>query len=322
MTTPEQTFREIAPPFMDLLLEDFPALDKLDAAAVFGGGAGHESNGFTQLQEVRPTVPGSRGGYGWFQWTGPRRKAYEAYCLRNGKDPAAAASNYAFLFVELKGPEAGTIDALVNAPTLYAKVRAFDEAFERSGVPNYPSRNQWALIALDAYEKWLAARAAEDDAPDPPETLPEPPVAETATIETVTRLAQMTDQQLSAAAMAIAMAQAVRRGWRVEDPQGEIPAPRTPGIVFTQPPTETDAMAMETKSFLKSKTLIGIALTAIPILFPQAAPLVLPLRDMAGIDPQATAQITDVVNSGVQIVGLILALYGRFTAKTQISLKG
>lgn len=320
MTYPDARFREIAPAFMQLLLEDFPTLDKLDAAAVFGN-FGHESNGFTSLQESKPTVPNSRGGYGWAQWTGPRRRAYEAYCLRNGKDSAAPASNYAYVFVELSGPEAHAIGALTDAKTLYQKVKAFELAFERAGVKHYASRNQWALIALHAYEAWLDARGADDAAPDTPETLPAPSLPEMTTIEAVTRLADMTADQLQAAAIAIAMAQAVQKGWRISDPAEPMSAPaapRTPGLVL-MPPTTTEYDTMDTKAFFKSKTLIGILLAAIPVIFPQAAPFVLPLRDLAGVDPQATAAVTEVVNSGVQLVGLLLAFYGRVTAATKLT---
>lgn len=321
MTDAKTHFSEIAPPFMHLLLEDFPVLDKLDAAAVFGN-FGHESNGFTSLQEKSPTVAGSRGGYGWAQWTGPRRRAYEAYCARNGKDPAAPASNYAFVFVELTGPEAHAIGALTDAATLYQKVEAFEMAFERAGIKHYASRKQWALIALQAYEEWLETRGEADEVPDAPKTPPAASLPEMTTIEAVTRLASMTAEQLSAAAMTIAMAQAMQRGWKIEDPAGG-PAGasvRTPGITFTPPPTETDDM--NTKAFFKSKTLIGIALAAIPALFPQAAPVVLPLQELSGVDPQATAAVTEVVNTGLQLVGLLMAAYGRLTAETKIGVKG
>jgi len=320
MTDPKAHFTEIAPPFMDLLLRDFPVLDKFDAAAVFGN-FGHECAGFTKLQEINPTKQGSRGGYGWAQWTGSRRLDYEAYCLRNDKDPAAPASNYAFAFVELTGPEARAIGALSDAPTLDKKVVAFELAFERAGVKHYPSRKQWALIALHAYEAWLDERGLEEDTPEPADQLPAASLPEMATLEAVTRLAAMTPEQLHAAAMTIAMAQAMQLGWRIEDPQDGISGlnMRTPGIAFTQP---TEIETMDTKAFYKSKTLIGIVLAAIPTLFPQAAPLVLPLQDLTGVDPQATAAVSEVVDSAMQLVGLLLAAYGTFTRKTTLSVKG
>lgn len=64
----------------------------LSAAAIIGN-AGHESGGFKDLQEKKPLVKGSRGGYGIMQWTGPRRREYEDYCDRNNLDPSDMESN-------------------------------------------------------------------------------------------------------------------------------------------------------------------------------------------------------------------------------------
>ena len=160
-------FRSIAPHYMRLFMQDFGA-SELDAAAVFGN-AGHESAGFTKLQEMRPTVKGSRGGWGWFQWTGPRRVAFEAYCKRHGFDPASDEANYKWLFIELTTTEKDAIAKLKAAGTLEAKVKAFELAYERAGVKHYPSRNQWAQIALDALG---ATTPVEADLPSEPVEIP------------------------------------------------------------------------------------------------------------------------------------------------------
>lgn len=83
MANAEQTFRAKAPGIMAQLVRDFPITPE-DAAAIVGN-LGHESQGFTAMQEFKPVVAGSRGGWGWAQWTGPRRRAFEAYCARTGK---------------------------------------------------------------------------------------------------------------------------------------------------------------------------------------------------------------------------------------------
>lgn len=142
-------FREKAPGIMNLLMADF-ALDVESAAAVLGN-LGHESGGFRFLQEKEPLVPGSAGGYGWAQWTGPRRRAYEAYCSKHGYDPASDTANYKWLYIELSGSERAAIPAVKNAIGLDAKVQAFEAAFERAGVKHYESRNEWAQRALAAY---------------------------------------------------------------------------------------------------------------------------------------------------------------------------
>lgn len=150
----EATFRAKAPAIMAKLMDDFP-ISIEDAAAIVGN-AGHESLGFTALQEIKPTVAGSRGGYGIMQWTGPRRRAFEAYCARTGKDPASDEANYAWLYLELKGIEGTEASAIAKtraAVGLDAKVMAFERAFLRAGVKHYDSRQQWARIALDAWQR-------------------------------------------------------------------------------------------------------------------------------------------------------------------------
>ena len=139
----EQTFRAKAPWIMSKLLCDFP-IGVDDAAAILGN-LGHECLGFTAMQEFKPVVAGSKGGWGWPQWTGPRRRAFEAYCKRTGKDPASDDANYAYLFIELKGiegSEKAAIPKTMAAKGLDAKVIAFELAFLRAGVKHYSSRQQ------------------------------------------------------------------------------------------------------------------------------------------------------------------------------------
>ena len=159
--TPEAHFRATAPKYMRRLVADFPQLDLQDAAAIFGN-LGHESLGFTKLQEMKPTVAGSKGGWGWAQWTGPRRRAFEAYCARTGKDPASDEANYAYLFLELKGiegTESGAVGKVSTAVGLEDKVIAFEKAFLRAGVKHYDKRLEWARIAVDALRKEEEAAA-------------------------------------------------------------------------------------------------------------------------------------------------------------------
>lgn len=179
---PEANFRATAPAYMRKLVADFPSLDLQDAAAIFGN-LGHESLGFTKLQEVSPTVKGSKGGYGWAQWTGPRRRAFEAWCKKHGKDPAADATNYAYLYLELKGlegTESGAIGKVSAAVGLEAKVQAFEQAYLRAGVKHYNSRLAWACIAADAVRDTEPAPVVPAPKPipaEPEQPAPEPPKA-------------------------------------------------------------------------------------------------------------------------------------------------
>lgn len=180
---PKFVFRTKAPWIMALLMRDFKV--QLDDAAAIAGNFGHESLGLTKLQEISPTVPGSRGGYGWPMWTGPRRRKYEAYCKRNGFNPASDQANYGFVFSELKGEYRGAIKATMAAKGLPAKVLAFERAYERAGKPNYSSRNKWAAWALDAWHadggapmlpSWSGAPRKPTQAPAGERSEPEPTV--------------------------------------------------------------------------------------------------------------------------------------------------
>ena len=124
------------------LIADFD-FSVMDADAIIGNGA-HETGGFLHFQEISPTVAGSRGGFGWFQWTGSRRRAFEAYCLRNKLDPFSDKANYGWLWVELTGPEKKAVAAVKRAKGLAAKVKAFEKSFERAGIKHHASRIMWA----------------------------------------------------------------------------------------------------------------------------------------------------------------------------------
>lgn len=156
----------------------------LSAAAIIGN-AGQESGGFKSLQEKKPVVPGSRGGYGIMQWTGPRRKLYEAYCKRNGLDPADMEVNYKFLFVELHGDEGKdgkVLERVEAAKTLDEKTEIFMKEFLRPGIPHLDQRKIWAARALKAWETSEYAKKSipmPADTPEPSPATPEPQKSKT-----------------------------------------------------------------------------------------------------------------------------------------------
>lgn len=66
-----------------------------------------DESGFNPgINEVAPLVPGSRGGFGLAQWTGPRRKALEAFAAERGMPVSDPGVQMDFLMTELQGPEA------------------------------------------------------------------------------------------------------------------------------------------------------------------------------------------------------------------------
>lgn len=147
------------------LMHDLGLTD-IQAAGLLGN-LGHESGGFQTLQERRPVVKGSRGGWGLAQWTGPRRRAMEAWCHTRGLDPADPEANYGYLCEELRGSEAATLVALKRTATLESATETFCTLFERPGVVALDSRLAWSRRALAAIRAGLAADAVVTAAPVP-----------------------------------------------------------------------------------------------------------------------------------------------------------
>lgn len=136
------------------LMRDFSPLADFQAAGAVGNGGG-ESGGFTIAQEGGIQPP--HGGWGGFQWTGPRRRDYEAFITAHGGDMHSErdALNYDMMYgmlkKELEGPEHATILALRQTKDVAEATKMFMLKFERPGVPHYEGRVRWSQMALDAY---------------------------------------------------------------------------------------------------------------------------------------------------------------------------
>lgn len=169
-------FQELAPRLMRDLLSEPKFQFALDDAAAITGNAAYECAGFEKLQEIAPTVKGSKGGWGFFQWTGSRRTAFEAWCKRKGFAPDSYEANYSFLVRELLTSEAKTVQAVKAANGLDAKVKAFEAKYERAGVKAYAKRLDWAKKALAEYQK-AAPAPAPKPAPAPIPKHVDPPPA-------------------------------------------------------------------------------------------------------------------------------------------------
>lgn len=141
------SFDQKSPSVMRRLIQDF-GLSQVQAAAVLGN-LGHESGGFRHMQELNPR--GGRGGWGWAQWTGPRRRAFEAWTKERGLDPSSDEANYGFLSHELRTTERRALARLRGATNLRDATVGFENDFERSGVKAYGSRLAFARRALSAH---------------------------------------------------------------------------------------------------------------------------------------------------------------------------
>lgn len=64
------------------------------------------------VNEAKPTVAGSRGGYGLYQLTGPRRVAFENWAAQSGR-PTDDQAQFDFLAMELQGPERAAAEKIM-----------------------------------------------------------------------------------------------------------------------------------------------------------------------------------------------------------------
>jgi hypothetical protein len=158
---PMATFEDRACWLVEKLLQDFPSWD-IDCACADAGNAGRES----QIAMVQQGgTSGTAGGYGPWQWTGPRHVQYLAYCARTGKDPASFAAAYAFHVVELRGLDVKlgvgdyriVVTEVAAAKTLADKVAAFEKHYEMAGIVAEGDRLAYAQRAKAA---WLANHPA------------------------------------------------------------------------------------------------------------------------------------------------------------------
>lgn len=126
----------------------------IEQAAGLVGNLGYESAGFATLQEITPLVAGSKGGYGWAQWTGSRRRNFEQWCAENALFPHSDEANYGFLLHELRGDYKALATRLRRTKLIETACRLVHKEYEtpsdvldgsyRSG----PARLQWARRAL------------------------------------------------------------------------------------------------------------------------------------------------------------------------------
>lgn len=151
----------IAATLLSDLKRDFGLTNEQAAGVV--GNLMHESAGFNTLQEISPVVQGSRGGFGYAQWTGDRRKAFDSYVKSAGLDPNSYEANYGFLRHEIQtNPyERKQFMTVKKADTAAEAARLVSENYLRPGVPRNASRVRLAEEAL-AYA----------DMPIPPGELP------------------------------------------------------------------------------------------------------------------------------------------------------
>lgn len=92
------------------------------------------------INEIAPMVAGSRGGYGLNQWTGPRRRQFEAFAADRGVAPSDLNAQLDFTVWELRNTEKRAGDRLMSAPDEVAAATIYSNDFLRPGIPHLDRR--------------------------------------------------------------------------------------------------------------------------------------------------------------------------------------
>lgn len=110
------------------------------AAIGLAANNGIESNYNPGINEIAPIVPGSRGGFGINQWTGPRRRQFEAYAQERGAALDDLDTQLDFTLHELNTTERGARDAIYSAQDPETAARLVSDKFLRPGIPHLDRR--------------------------------------------------------------------------------------------------------------------------------------------------------------------------------------
>jgi hypothetical protein len=143
------SWEQLAPQTVQRLSNDLNISPQVATGIV--GQLGYESAGLQSINEMQPVVPGSRGGYGWAQWTGPRRRQFESWAQQNNMDVADPEANYQFLVYELtQTPEKGVLNKLQGVQDPVQAGKIFTDSYLRPGVPAYDKRASWVEKTINA----------------------------------------------------------------------------------------------------------------------------------------------------------------------------
>lgn len=92
------------------------------------------------INETNPIVPGSRGGFGLYQLTGPRRVAYEQFASQKGVDPSNVDAQLDFLMQEGQGSERGAFEKILSSPDTATAAQTIVNDFLRPSPEHAQSR--------------------------------------------------------------------------------------------------------------------------------------------------------------------------------------
>jgi hypothetical protein len=171
-------FENLAPRVITDLMREL-GVTAAQAAGIVGNLAAE--SGLLAIQEGHPLA--GRGGFGWAQWTGPRRVAFEAWCIAHNLNKESYEANFGYLVQELKKPPHDrSLRQLKRTSTAKAAAETFGYWFERFagyqnlGSANYKKRVQFAERALQLYQAKQPTPVPPVCHPSEPATMPTPTV--------------------------------------------------------------------------------------------------------------------------------------------------
>lgn len=137
------------------------------------------------INEIAPLVPGSRGGYGLNQWTGPRRRQFEAFAAERGVPTSDLNTQLDFTLWELQNTERNAWNALQGVDDPIQAARIYSEKFLRPGIPHMDRRlSEAARIAGMPFNPQAGNALSVAQAPQqqPMQNMLRPPELQTAEI--------------------------------------------------------------------------------------------------------------------------------------------
>jgi hypothetical protein len=128
-----------------------------EQAAGFVGNLWHETGGFKFMQELKPTVEGSKGGLAFAQWTGERRDDFENLLKELGDLPAESyEGNWAMISEEFDTTEKSALNKILNTDSVVEAAKATSNHYLR---PGKPQLNKRVSAAEDIYKRYNEDRS-------------------------------------------------------------------------------------------------------------------------------------------------------------------
>ena len=115
-----------------------------------------ESNLNPGINEIAPLVPGSRGGFGLIQWTGPRRVALEREASRRGVSVSNVDFQLDYIVQELQTSERRSYNNMLRTNDPIEATRIFSDQNLRPGIPTRIFSDQNLRPGIPNMEKRLA----------------------------------------------------------------------------------------------------------------------------------------------------------------------